>query len=71
MAFESDTLTRRTIGPALAAAVIGLVVGIGAVAGVAALSEDNNLSAQTDTIITDPLLGGPEYGSRLDAEPPA
>ena len=65
MAFESDSLNRRTMGPALAASVIGLVVGIAAIAGVAAIGGGDSLAGQdTTTAVADPLLGGPEYGSR-------
>lgn len=65
MAFESDSLNRRTIGPALAASVIGLVTGLAAIAGVAAISGGDSLSTQeTTSPVADPLLGGPEYGSR-------
>ena len=38
MAYESDSVTRRTIGPALASTVVGVVLGIVAVIGVAALA---------------------------------
>ncbi|MBN9645225.1 DUF2613 family protein [Corynebacterium mendelii] len=65
MAFESDSLNRRTVGPALAASVIGMVVGIAAIAGVAALGGGDDPAPQHTTgTVVDPLLGGPEYGSR-------
>ncbi|PRQ11842.1 DUF2613 domain-containing protein [Corynebacterium sp. 13CS0277] len=63
MAYESDSLTRRSIGPALAAAVIGAVLGTVAVIGAAQLSATDSLPADTE-VTDDALLGGVEYGSR-------
>ena len=45
MAYESDSVTRRTIGPALASTVVGVVLGIVAVIGVAALASQDTLPA--------------------------
>lgn len=64
MAFESDSLTRRTVGPALAAAVVGIAVGAVAVFGVAAVSQNNSIPEGSQVSADDALLGGPEYGSR-------
>ena len=62
MAYESDSVTRRTIGPALASTVVGVVLGI--VAGVAALASQDALPPTQKVSSQDSLLGGTEYGSR-------
>ncbi|AKK04123.1 DUF2613 family protein [Corynebacterium epidermidicanis] len=64
MAFESDSLTRRTIGPALASAVVGIAVGVAAVVGVAAISNQDTLPAGHAADQDAALLGGAEYGTR-------
>ncbi|APT85595.1 DUF2613 domain-containing protein [Corynebacterium aquilae] len=64
MAYESDSLTRRTVGPALAAAVMGAVLGAVGVVGIAQLSGDNTLPQDSAQVSDDALLGGVEYGSR-------
>ncbi|MDO5076746.1 DUF2613 domain-containing protein [Corynebacterium sp.] len=64
MAFDTQSLTRRSLGPALASAVIGVVLGVAAIAGIAELSQPNAVPLQQGESIKDPLLGGPEYGSR-------
>ena len=63
MAYESDSVTRRTIGPALASTVVGVVLGIVAVIGVAALASQDTLPATQKVRSQDSLLGGTEYGS--------
>ena len=63
MAYESDSVTRRTIGPALASTV-GVVLGIVAVIGVAALASQDALPPTQKVSSQDSLLGGTEYGSR-------
>lgn len=64
MAYESDSVTRRTIGPALASTVVGVVLGIVAVIGVAALASQDTLPPTQKVSSQDSLLGGTEYGSR-------
>ena len=64
MAYESDSVTRRTIGPALASPVVGVVLGIVAVIGVAALASQEALPPTKKVSRQDSLLGGTEYGSR-------
>ena len=63
MAYESDSVTRRTI-PALASTVVGVVLGIVAVIGVAALASQDALPPTQKVSSQDSLLGGTEYGSR-------
>ncbi|MEY6445114.1 DUF2613 domain-containing protein [Corynebacterium pseudotuberculosis] len=61
MAFESDSLNRRTLGPTIASAVIGIAVGIVAVIGVSLVdSGPANGTPHADSSV----LGDPEYGSR-------
>ncbi|MDU0479119.1 DUF2613 family protein [Staphylococcus chromogenes] len=64
MALESDSLTRRTVGPALASAVVGIAVGVAAVVGVASISNQDSLPASHAADSDAALLGGAEYGSR-------
>ena len=64
MAYESDSVTRRTIGPALASTVVGVVLGIVAVIGVAALASQDAPPPTQKVSSQDSLLGGTEYGSR-------
>ena len=46
MAFDSDSLTRRSLGPALASAVIGVVLGVAAIAGIVELSQPHAVPLQ-------------------------
>ncbi|MEJ5927776.1 DUF2613 domain-containing protein [Corynebacterium sp. H128] len=64
MALESDTLVRRSIGPALASAVVGVAVGVAAVIGIATVSNQDSLPAGHAADADSALLGGPEYGTR-------
>ncbi|MBZ8177489.1 DUF2613 family protein [Corynebacterium poyangense] len=64
MAFDSDSLPRRTIGPALASAVVGIAFGVVTVLGLAMFSGEDQAPASHSTHAEDALLGGPEYGSR-------
>lgn len=64
MAYETDSLNRRTLGPAIASAVVGIAVGVVAVAGVSMISGQNNVPTGNAVTVDNALLGGPEYGSR-------
>ncbi|MCF4005682.1 DUF2613 domain-containing protein [Corynebacterium uropygiale] len=64
MAFESDSLARRTLGPAVASAVVGIALGVVAVTGVALFSSQDKPPENQTVSSEDALLGGPEYGSR-------
>lgn len=64
MAYETDSLNRRTLGPAIASAVVGIAVGVVAVAGVSMISGQNNVPTGNAVTADNALLGGPEYGSR-------
>lgn len=64
MAYESDSLTRRTLGPTLASAVIGMALGIVAVIGVNVLQDSSETATGSTVPADEALLGDPEYGSR-------
>ncbi|WP_080791710.1 DUF2613 domain-containing protein [Corynebacterium pacaense] len=68
MAYESDSLNRRTLGPAIASAAVGVALGVVAVAGVALISGQDTVPAGATVPADDALLGGPEYGSRQTAQ---
>ncbi|MFW8624692.1 DUF2613 domain-containing protein [Corynebacterium glutamicum] len=64
MAYETDSLNRRTLGPAIASAVVGIAVGTVAVVGVSMISGQDTVPTGNAVTADDALLGGPEYGSR-------
>lgn len=68
MAYESDSLNRRTLGPAIASAAVGIALGAVAVAGVSIISGQDSVPPGTTVTAEDALLGGPEYGSRQSAD---
>lgn len=55
---------RRALGPTLASAVTGVVLGIVGVVGIASFSGQNQVPAGGAVPADEALLGGPEYGSR-------
>lgn len=64
MAYTSDSLNRRTLGPAIASVVVGVAAGIVAVLGVAAFSDQDSVPQGNAVTAEDAMLGGPEYGTR-------
>ena len=64
MVYETDSLNRRTLGPAIASAVVGIAVGAVAVVGVSMISGQDTVPTGNAVTADDALLGGPEYGSR-------
>lgn len=64
MAYTSDSLNRRTLGPAVASAVVGVAAGIVAVLGIAAFSDQDSVPQGNAVTVEDAMLGGPEYGTR-------
>lgn len=68
MAYETDSLNRRTIGPAIASAVVGIALGAVAVAGVSVIAGQDTVPSSNAVTADDALLGGPEYGSRQAAQ---
>ncbi|MCS4535998.1 DUF2613 domain-containing protein [Corynebacterium sp. HS2168-gen11] len=63
MAFESDSLNRRTLGPVIASAVVGLSLGIAAVIGASVFTENPAFGESTSSA-DQSVLGDPEYGTR-------
>ncbi|KQB86072.1 DUF2613 domain-containing protein [Corynebacterium lowii] len=64
MARESDSLPRRTLGPAVASVVVGIALGVITILGISSLSQHNAVPAGGSPSAEDSLLGSPEYGSR-------
>lgn len=64
MAYENDSLTKRTIGPALGSAVVGLALGVVAVIGISQFSGQNTVASSNAVTADNALLGAPEYGTR-------
>ncbi|MBK4137849.1 DUF2613 family protein [Corynebacterium macginleyi] len=64
MALESDSLNKRTLGPAVGSAVVGIALGIVTIVGIAQFSGSDTVPEGTAVSADDAVLGGPEYGSR-------
>ncbi|MGS2664368.1 DUF2613 domain-containing protein [Corynebacterium glucuronolyticum] len=64
MPFTYQSLTRRTAGPAVASAVVGLVAGVAAVIGVVSLTSEDGSTVEHTVNTDDAVLGNPDYGSR-------
>ena len=64
MALESDSLNKRTLGPAVGSAVVGIALGIITIIGIAQFSGSDTVPEGTAVSPDDAVLGGPEYGSR-------
>ncbi len=64
MAFDSDSLNRRTLGPAIASGAVGITLGIVAVIGVSMFSSGAAVPEPENINVNQSVLGDPEYGSR-------
>lgn len=64
MALTSDPLAKRSIGPAVGSAVVGVALGVVAVVGVAQFTSSNTVPSGNAVPANNAVLGGPEYGSR-------
>lgn len=64
MAFESDSLPRRTLGPTIASGAIGIALGIVAIVGASLISNANAVAEHPSVSAEHARLGDPEYGSR-------
>ncbi|WP_293771858.1 DUF2613 domain-containing protein [uncultured Corynebacterium sp.] len=64
MALETDSLTKRTLGPAAGSAVVGLALGVVAVVGISQFSGQDTIPESHAVSADNALLGGPEYGTR-------
>lgn len=59
-----STSRKRTLGPAIGSAVVGLALGVVAIIGIAQFSGQNTVPAGNAVPAENAVLGGPEYGSR-------
>lgn len=64
MAYESDPLNRRSLGPVIASAVVGIALGVVAVVGANTFSDRNTIPTSDAATADQSLLGDPQYGSR-------
>jgi len=60
----STSLARRATAPVLASTVVGVVLGVVGVLGIAAVSGQSTVPQGSAVSADDAVLGGPEYGSR-------
>lgn len=59
-----EPLKRHAASPVVASAVVGIVLGVVGVLGIAAASGQSTVPDNTAVSADDAVLGGPEYGSR-------
>lgn len=59
-----EPLKRHAASPVVASAVVGIVLGVVGVLGIAAASGQSTVPENTAVSADDAVLGGPEYGSR-------
>ncbi|AIT61979.1 DUF2613 domain-containing protein [Corynebacterium doosanense] len=64
MALESDSLNRRTLGPVVASAVVGVALGVVGVVGLALFSGQNTVPQGNAVPAEQAVMGSPEYGTR-------
>lgn len=64
MALESDSLTKRSLGPAIGSAVVGIALGVMTIVGIAQFSGSDTVPSGNAVPADQAVLGGPEYGSR-------
>ena len=58
------SLARRATAPVLASTVVGVVLGVVGVLGIAAVSGQSTVPEGSAVSADEAVLGGPEYGSR-------
>ncbi|WP_047260319.1 DUF2613 domain-containing protein [Corynebacterium uterequi] len=64
MAYETDSLTRRTLGPVVASAVVGVALGVVGVIGITVFSGQDTVPQGNAVPADQALMGSPEYGTR-------
>ncbi len=64
MAQDNVSLRRRSLGSAVASAVVGVSLGVVAVIGVASFSGQDSVRQGNAVPAQEAVLGGPEYGTR-------
>lgn len=63
MPFETDSTTRRSVGPAIASAVIGVVLGGLVAVGAGMLADSSDLPSNSIDA-NNAVLGSVQYGER-------
>lgn len=58
------SLARRATAPVMASTVVGVVLGVVGVLGIAAVSGQSTVPEGSAVSADEAVLGGPEYGSR-------
>lgn len=64
MAYENESEQRRSVGPALASALIGALLGGAAIFGLGQVLTEDKIPEAQAVSTDDALLGGVEYGER-------
>ncbi|QPK84366.1 DUF2613 domain-containing protein [Corynebacterium qintianiae] len=64
MMYREESVQRRAVTPVVASAVMGIVLGIVGVLGIAAFSGQSTVPSGNAVTADEAVLGGPEYGSR-------
>lgn len=64
MAYETDSVNKRSLGAGVGSAVVGLAIGVVSVIGIAQFSGDNAVPQSAAVPADQALLGSPEYGTR-------
>lgn len=67
MAFENEPQQRRSVGPAIAAAVVGVILGGLAAFGAGAAADDTELPSAEEIAVNrdNAFLGSVQYGGRI------
>jgi len=63
MPFETDSTPRRSVGPAIASAVIGIVIGGAVTFGVGLVADSSDLPSN-NIDANNAILGSVQYGER-------
>ncbi|STC68994.1 DUF2613 domain-containing protein [Corynebacterium pilosum] len=64
MTTSTSSLPRRTAGPVIASAVVGVALGVVGVLGIASFSGQSTVPEGNAVPADQAVLGVPEYGSR-------
>lgn len=64
MSTSTTSVPRRTVGPVIASAVVGIALGVVGVLGIAGFSGQSTVPQGNAVPADQAVLGGPEYGSR-------
>ena len=64
MPYENESEQRRTLGPAMASALVGALLGGALIFGVAHVTQESELPEAQAVSADEALMGGVEYGER-------